>query len=100
MKARHDHPDTSHAAAAAIEPVSGRCRQLVYDYISLQGTHGATDEEIQTVLNMAGSTQRPRRVELVEAGLVKDSGRRRAMKSGRSAIVWVKVMPSTLFDMG
>ena len=31
---------------------------------------------------------RTRRAELVKAGLVRDSGRRKPMRSGRSAIIW------------
>jgi len=47
-----------------------------------------TDEEIQTRTGMNPSTERPRRVELVEMGLIEDSGVRRRTSSGRSAVVW------------
>lgn len=52
---------------------------------------GLTDEELQDVLNMNPSTQRPRRIELcdMEPALVKDSGRTRKTRSGRNAVVWV-----------
>jgi hypothetical protein len=43
---------------------------------------------MQAELQMQGSTQRPRRVELVRAGLVVDSGLRRRTFAGRSAVVW------------
>ena len=38
---------------------------------------GKTDAEIQEILGLRGSTQRPRRIELVEMGLVIDTGERR-----------------------
>lgn len=50
---------------------------------------GLTDEEAQSKLGMEGSTQRPRRGELVKAGLVKDSGVKRMTKAHKWAIVWV-----------
>jgi hypothetical protein len=49
---------------------------------------GGTDEELQDALGMNPNTQRPRRIELVERGLVRDSGRTRKTKSGRRATVW------------
>lgn len=52
---------------------------------------GLTDEEIQRVLKLNPSTERPRRIELVKAGLVRDSGRKRQTISGREATVWVAV---------
>jgi hypothetical protein len=50
--------------------------------------HDATDEELHLALRMNPSTQRPRRIELVQAGKVRDSGRIRNTKSGRRAVVW------------
>jgi hypothetical protein len=38
---------------------------------------------------MAGSTERPRRRELEEAGWIRDSGRTRKTASGHDAIVWL-----------
>lgn len=86
--ARNDHPDTAHEAARMILPKSGTLRRRVYDYISATGWYGATDDEIQRHLNMSGNTERPRRVELIDLDLIKDSGRRRA-SYGRNRIVWV-----------
>lgn len=47
-----------------------------------------TDEEMQIDGGMIPSTQRPRRIELCELGLVCDSGARRRTSRGRSAVVW------------
>jgi hypothetical protein len=60
----------------------------VFHFIQEQGWRGATDEEIQTALDMNPSTQRPRRVELVDQGLIQDSGRTRLTRSKRAAAVW------------
>jgi DNA-binding IclR family transcriptional regulator len=52
---------------------------------------GMTDEEIQRALKLNPSTERPRRIELVQAGKVRDSGRTRKTASGRAATVWAAV---------
>lgn len=88
--ARTDHPATAHAAAARAP--AGRAGRAVRSYIVSRGLEGATDEQIieaVTFLGFAVNTIRPRRVELVRAGVVVDSGRVRATRSGRDAIVWV-----------
>lgn len=84
--ARADHPPTAKQAARAIGPATGHLRQLVLGH--LRATGPATDEAMQRALNMPGNTQRARRVELVDAGLVRDSGKRAKTSSGRAAIVW------------
>lgn len=83
------HSETSREAAAAIEPDAATLRGQVLAFLRTCGTAGATDEEIQTRLHMNPSTERPRRIELREAGLVHDSGRTRFTKSGRRAVVWM-----------
>lgn len=66
-------------------------RKAVYDNILRGVTSGRTDAEIQFNLGMKGNTQRPRRLELVEVGLVIDSGMRRETPKGNNAIVWLAV---------
>ena len=83
------HSETSLAAAEAIRPSAASLRMKVLGFIVARGGDGATDPEIQAALRMEGSTQRPRRVELVDAGLVRDSGRKRTTASLRRATVWV-----------
>lgn len=82
------HSATSIDAAEAIVPLAGRLRRRVYEWLVSRGETGGTDEEIQDALDMPSSTERPRRVELVRAGLVIDSGRTRPTRSGRNAVVW------------
>ena len=83
------HSETSLGAAEAIRPSAASLRMKVLGFIVARGGDGATDPEIQAALRMEGSTQRPRRIELVDAGLVKDSGRTRKSASGRACVVWV-----------
>ena len=83
------HSPTSQAAAEAILPKTGTLRRMVYNFIAQRGHYGATDEEIQSCLSMGANTQRPRRVELVAASLVRDSGTTRKTRSRKAAVVWV-----------
>ncbi len=83
------HSDTSVAAADAIAGHAETLRARVHRFLVERGTEGATDEEMQTLIPMPASTQRPRRCELVEAGLATDSGARRKTASGRDAVVWL-----------
>lgn len=80
---------TSQEAARAIAPVTGTLRARVLVAIRQEG--GVTDEEGMDLLEMPASTYRPRRVELVRDGLVRDSGQTRDTKSGRKAVIWVTV---------
>ena len=86
---RQKHSQTSSAAAVEIQPRAGTLRDSVLHFIRGRMDLGATDEEIQRVLEMDPSTQRPRRIELVKAGLVTNSGGTRTTTSGRQAVVWI-----------
>jgi hypothetical protein len=83
------HSPTSIAAAEAAKPTAETYRLAVLLWLRHKGVLGGTDEEIQSALVMNQNTQRPRRVELVRMGLVKDSGRTRPTRSGRQAVVWI-----------
>lgn len=85
------HSETSFNAACEIAGKAGTLRRSVYELIHKMSPYGCTDEEIQDTLDMNPSTQRPRRVELVDKGLVIDSGRRRDTKAGIGAVVWAVV---------
>jgi hypothetical protein len=85
------HSTTSVAAADAIEPAADTLRGKCLDAIRDAGPDGLTDEEGITRTGMSPSTWRPRRVELVEDGFVRDSRRTRPTASGRAAVVWVSV---------
>lgn len=84
------HSDTSMGAAVSMtESRRATLRALVLRHLVAAGAAGAIDEEMQDALHMEGNTQRPRRRELEQAGLVIDSGRRRPTTKGKRATVWV-----------
>lgn len=91
-RARTTDPATSHAAAASLSIEQLRSSQReVYDLFLLNGD--MTDEQVADVAVIRGVKQSPsglrtRRKELVEGGMLEDSGRRAALRSGRSSIVW------------
>lgn len=85
VKIRHDAPDTARAAARSHLPRSGTARARV---LLALADAPLTDDELQATLRMGPNTQRPRRVECVDAGWVRDSGRRRTTDTGHDAIVW------------
>ena len=83
-----DGSSTSYLTAQQISAYSPNLRTRVLAFLMRRGGHGATDEEIQDALDMNPSTERPRRVELVDAGFVRDSGETRPTHSGNGAVVW------------
>lgn len=87
---RADARRTSVNAAAAALPRSGTQRRRVLDAIvaaAANGRHGACDVELSRHLQLGLNSVRPRRLELVEAGLVADTGRTR-VHDGREHVVW------------
>jgi hypothetical protein len=83
------HSETSHRAAEQIASEAANLREQVYRYIASRGIDGATDAEVQEALQMAGNTQRPRRIELLRAKRIRLAVIRRRTPSGRYADVWV-----------
>jgi hypothetical protein len=79
--------DTSRRAAVTVAPKTGTQRHRVLTVLAAS-VDGLTDSQIQAYLNLYESSERPRRVELVAAGLVADSGRRRCYGGHGEAIVW------------
>lgn len=82
-------PATSVAAAEALQPDAQTLRAEVLRAIRAAGPEGLTADEAAARLRLSPFTTRPRCTELRGAGLIVDSGRRRANASGRAAIVWV-----------
>lgn len=87
--------ETSEAAAESTLDTLGRLEAKVWAAIAGAGAYGLTDQEQQQVTGLDPSTQRPRRVRLVELGLVKDSGQKRPTHAGRNAVVWVTAAAAT-----
>ena len=82
---------SSRAAGRYMRRRAGKLEAPVLHFSIARDPGGATDAQQQKRTGLDGSTQRPRRVRLVEIGLVVDSGRGRTTASGRLATVWVAV---------
>jgi hypothetical protein len=78
--------ETSRAAAERIKVGAETLRYAVLEAI-VSAPKGLTDQEQQAQLNLDGSTQRPRRIELLALFLIQPIGER-TTESGRSAVVW------------
>ena len=76
---------TSYEAA---EKMAGKAGTKRWNVLIALAHHpdGLTDKEIQAVLHMAGSTERPRRIELHRAKLIHASGDRQVR--GTRQVVW------------
>ena len=88
--APYSNPTTSRAAAQRIAPFLTKRRLEVYALILGAGSRGLEDTEAADSMGFDASRQySPRRKELVDAGLVVDSGRTRKTPRGQDATVWV-----------
>jgi len=86
-----DRSDTRRAAHEAIEPTARTQRATVLAAIRAAGRRGLTDSEGMLTTGFLVNSYTPRRRELVQAGLVLDSGQTRPSHHGthRDRIVWV-----------
>lgn len=90
-RARSADPDTSHAAAASLAPDKIRLSQhAVLRHLRRHGPMTDTEmvDSFDGKIYQSPSGLRTRRKELVDRGLVIDTGKRETLESGRSAIVW------------
>ncbi len=87
--ARRDDLDTSHAAAEEVSPHIRELQAKVLDYARSRGRTGFTDVALNEHFETTSSTYRTRRSELVDKGLVEDSGERVALGGrGRKHALW------------
>lgn len=77
----------SYAAAESVAQRAATMRQRVLHAIRDAEPRGATDEELQGRLFMNPNTERPRRIELRDAGWVEEGGWG-TTRSGRKAVRW------------
>lgn len=91
MMPPYSNPTTSYAAAVAMIPFAKTLRERVWNAILAAGPDGHTDDELIALLGIEAHTQNPRRRELVQQGLVVNSGHTRKTRKGRKAMVWVAV---------
>lgn len=87
---RQKHSATSVAAANSIKQRVGPLHQKILDYLT-RNPGGASDEKLSDDLDMGLNTVRPRRRELQLMERVGDSGRTTLTKSGRRAVIWIKL---------
>lgn len=90
--ARWTDPSTSHEAAQSIDVDSLRESQR-HVLNALHAIGSGTDDDIYNAMRrrnvvLSPSGARTRRAELVAMGLVRDSGDKARLSSGRWAIVW------------
>ena len=80
--------DTSRRTAVrlASSDAPRKQRDRVYQCIVDAGRDGITDLEIQSSLGLPGDSERPRRIELYKAGLIKGAGSR--VIGIRSSTIW------------
>jgi len=90
VRARNTDPSTSHEAAASVDQVT-----KTQEYILKVLRRPRADVELvaayrnmKTAPRASESGIRSRRAELVDRGLVVDTGKRVRLESGRYAIVW------------
>lgn len=82
---RQSHSETSGEAATVAQKRAPRLRRAVLDYLREHGPR--TDEQIAHELQINPSSARPRRVELVDLGLVEQAGYG-TTSAGRRASLW------------
>lgn len=88
--AHHAAPfGTSSVAAKQAAPRCPSARSRLLKEFERAGSYGLTDEEGESALDLKSQSYTPRRRELVQLGLVIDSGQRRHTTSGRPAAVWI-----------
>ena len=83
----HSGAATSRAAAEAIEPCAETLRGKLLAILR-EHPEGLTDEQMQELSGLDGSTQRPRRQELEKLNLCHKTIGTRKTKSGRAALIW------------
>lgn len=88
-RARRTDPATSHEAARAITPDLTAIQRRVLRFAQRRGGEGFTDLDLEHLMGDHGSTFRTRRRELVDRGMVRDTGAtRRPEGRARRFIVW------------
>ncbi len=79
--------DTSENALRSIDSIAQQVRMRVLREIAVRG--GLTCDEVEEILDMRHQTISPRVNELMNQGLISDSGLRRKTRSGHEAAVWI-----------
>lgn len=91
--ARTGDADTSHEAAASMEPHAGSLQDRCYDALQRLGGWG-TQTEVAGVLGLERGQVHKRLSDLKNAGRIFDSGERRKGATGRNETVWTTREPA------
>ncbi len=86
LPGEHGRHDTERAAAYEAVWTANETTRAVYRLLLRRGSEGATYTELQQALGIGSAQQRLS--DLVQRGLVVDSGHRRLTPRKRKAIVW------------
>lgn len=94
-RARKSDPATSHAAASSVKGIRFSQFAVLRALGKIKsGTDldiaDAYEHEYGVIHPQSPSGLRTRRAELVDAGLVVDTGQRKRLPSGRQAVVWAR----------
>lgn len=81
--ARRTDPDTSHEAAEQITPMVRALQIAVLEYAARCVPLGFTDPAMNEHFGVTSSTYRTRRAELVDMGMIADTGERRSLNGAR-----------------
>lgn len=88
--ARKSDPQTSHDAADSVDDIT-ETKQYILEALRSPRNDHQMIQAFRSMLNapaVSDQSIRSRRAELVDAGLIEDSGQREKMPSGRWSIVW------------
>lgn len=88
FESRRPVSNTSHAAAASIEPHAEGQRERVLGALRDAGPRGLTSDELEVALQLPSQSVTPRVLELRRAGVIVNSGTTRATRRGRQAAVY------------
>jgi hypothetical protein len=98
LKVRRTDPETSVEAAESVQDKIRASQAAVLLVLNTYYPEGCTDSELiimyrmqsnrMTLPRQSESGIRTRRSELVERGLVEDTGKRDVLASGRRSIIW------------
>lgn len=69
-------------------PAAQHARKRALAAFEEAGDHGLTDDELERASGLGPNTARPRRIDLLKAGAIVDSGEKRKTRRGHAATVW------------
>lgn len=87
MRLKHNTRSTSIAAAIANLPVRSKQHRAILTYMIQFGISGVTRDQIEFGTGISGNAIRPRVLELIELGHIRETAKVRKTRAGRDAYV-------------